>query len=69
MLSDLPLSGATWADILKDTPMANQPLQAVTFYDMATYATPDTGGGRQDAVGAADVAAAEQGPVRDEPLA
>ena len=44
MLSDLPLSGATWADILKDTPMAKQPLQAMTFYDMATYASPDTGG-------------------------
>ena len=40
LLSQIPLSGATWADILKDSPFANQPLQAVTLFDLATYTIP-----------------------------
>jgi hypothetical protein len=37
LLSQIPLSGATWADILKNTPFANQPLQAVTLYQLSIY--------------------------------
>ena len=42
LLSQIPLSGATWADILKNTPFANQPLQAVSLADIATYSVRDT---------------------------
>ena len=35
-LSQLPLIGASWADILEGTRFATQPLQAITFLDMAT---------------------------------
>ena len=38
-LSQIPLVGTTWAAILKDSPYANQPLQAVTLYDIANYST------------------------------
>jgi hypothetical protein len=44
LLSQIPLSGATWADILKNTPFANQPPQAVTLYQLSIYdvrAAPD----------------------------
>src|SRR5919197_5988272 len=42
LLSQIPLSGATWADVLKNTPFANQPLQAVTLYQLAIYDVRDT---------------------------
>ena len=38
-LASLPLVGTTWANILAGTTLALQPLQAITFYDMATYPT------------------------------
>ena len=41
MLSQIPLVGTTWADILKGSPFANEPLQAVTLDDIAHYATRD----------------------------
>ena len=41
LLSQIPLVGTTWADILKGSPFANQPLQAVTLYDVANYSTRD----------------------------
>ena len=44
LLSQLPLVGTTWADILKDSPYANQPLQAVTLYDIANYSTAGSDG-------------------------
>ena len=44
LLSQIPLVGTTWADILKDSPFANQPLQGVTLYDVANYGTPGTDG-------------------------
>ncbi|HSC50704.1 MAG TPA: PxKF domain-containing protein [Gaiellaceae bacterium] len=44
LLSQIPLVGTTWADILKDSPFANQPLQAVTLYDVANYGTPGSDG-------------------------
>ena len=39
LLSQIPLVGTTWADILRESPFVNQPLQAVTLYDVATYST------------------------------
>ncbi|MGB2875383.1 MAG: PxKF domain-containing protein, partial [Gaiellaceae bacterium] len=42
LLSQIPLVGTTWADILKNTPFANQPTQAVTLYDVANYSVRDT---------------------------
>jgi hypothetical protein len=44
LLSQIPLVGTTWADILKDSPFASQPLQGVTLYDVANYGTPGTDG-------------------------
>src|SRR5262249_28051147 len=42
LLSQIPLTGgASWADVLRNTPFAVQPLQAVTLYDVATYAVRD----------------------------
>jgi hypothetical protein len=37
LLSQIPLVGTTWAAILKESPFATQPLQAVTLYDIANY--------------------------------
>ncbi len=44
LLSQIPLVGTTWAAILKDSPFANQPLQAVTLDDIGHYTTPGTDG-------------------------
>ncbi len=42
LLSQIPLTGgASWADVLRNTPFAVQPLQAVTLYDVATYSVRD----------------------------
>jgi hypothetical protein len=41
LLSQIPLVGTTWVAILKGSPFANQPLQAVTLYDVANYAVRD----------------------------
>jgi hypothetical protein len=41
LLSQIPLVGTTWAAILKGSPFANQPLQAVTLYDVANYSVRD----------------------------
>ena len=37
LLSQIPLVGTSWADILKGSPFANQPLQSVTLDDIAHY--------------------------------
>ena len=37
LLSQIPLVGTTWADILNGSPFANQPLQSVTLDDIAHY--------------------------------
>ena len=37
LLSQIPLVGTTWADILKGSPFVERPLQAVTLYEIATY--------------------------------
>jgi hypothetical protein len=37
LLSQVPLVGTTWATILASSQFANQPLQAVTLYDLANY--------------------------------
>jgi hypothetical protein len=39
LLSQLPIVGTTWADILKESPFAFQPLQAVSLDDIAHYET------------------------------
>jgi hypothetical protein len=44
LLSQIPLVGTTWAEILKESPYANQPLQAVTLDDIAHYSTRGTDG-------------------------
>ena len=40
LLSQIPLVGTTWTAILKDSPFANEPLQAVTLDDIAHYGRP-----------------------------
>jgi hypothetical protein len=37
LLSQVPLVGTTWATLLAGSQFANQPLQAVTLYDLANY--------------------------------
>ena len=37
LLSQIPIVGTTWATILRGSPFANQPLQAVTLDDIAHY--------------------------------
>ncbi len=41
LLSQIPLVGTTWADILKGSPFVDRPLQAVTLYEVATYGVRD----------------------------
>jgi hypothetical protein len=44
LLSQIPVVGTTWADILKDSPFVERPLQAVTLYEVATYGVSGTDG-------------------------
>jgi hypothetical protein len=44
LISQIPLVGTTWANIVKESPFANQPLQAVTLYDVANYSIRGTDG-------------------------
>jgi hypothetical protein len=44
LLSQIPLVGTTWADILKGSPFALQPLQGVTLDDIAHYTVRGTDG-------------------------